>query len=147
MDTERLKALEQVVKNSEPLRLRYFEPRPAVMNAGYIREQTVEPLDCKVIGNCVYTVSIKRDWAWGTLVVSLIENAIISGIAKRVSVCFPFRRWDSALVCETAGMLAEAYTKSNYTHYDSIPEKILKQLIAGRILYYKSGGSAQNERN
>ncbi len=150
MDPQKIKALEDAVNNSRPFMARRFEPRLPLMSAGYIRENTVEPLDCKVIGDCTYTVSIKHDRAWGTLVVSLFERETNSGFSKKAaSVQIPLiAQWNVVRVNAVTALMEEAYRRTDCAFRSSPVEKgVLKQLIVGRILYYKSGGSAQNNRN
>lgn len=150
MDPQKIKALEEAVMNSRPFRARRFEPRLPLMSAGYVIENTVEPLDCKVIGDFTYTVSIKHNRAWGTLVVSLFEQETNNGFSKKAaSVQIPLiAQWNSVLVNAVAALMEKAYRRTDYAFHSSPFEKgVLKQLIVGRILYYKSGGSAQNNRN
>ncbi len=153
MDYEKPRTLFRIVMNSKPLRAGHFEPRPPVVNASYLNRHTVEPLDFKVVNDCEYWVRIAPYNAEGrtypALVISLFERELNGRRKSSISVKMPFTaEWDVIWVKTAAVLLAEKYRGSDCTFRDSPPEKeVLVQLIAGRVLYYKDGGSAQNKRD
>lgn len=129
---------------------RVFQPRPSILNASYITQHTVEPVNEKTVGGCIYSVRIKKKGEVGdpesVLNVSLLERNMIEGGSVKIDLDFPrTSREDTAWVNMVAECLAKAYDKTEFTYHNKLPEEVnLKQLIASRVDYYKRGGNAQN---
>jgi hypothetical protein len=156
MDRRDMRLLEELLDNSRtpPYRARVWNPRNQVISAAYIKDHTIEPLHRKEIGELVYTVSIRKEFAGPDgrevgLVVLLYERSLLTGYGSRVSVVFTLpNKEDTYFVNKAAELLGEAYKKSRLTANSKIQYmEMLRQLIAGRIEYYMRGGSAQNNRN
>lgn len=157
MDRRDVRLLEELLDNSKtPLcKARVYYPLPKVISANYIERQTVEPLDTIQIGSYEYHVSIRKEFTGPDyleigLLVSLYEQQVHNGLCNKVSVMFTLpRKENTYFVNKAAELLAQAYRKSRFVvHPETPPDReMLRQMIAGRIEYYKRGGSAQNSMN
>lgn len=158
MDRRNAHSLETALntKTSKVHHPRVFDPRQGLISEAYLRMHTVYPLGYKVVGDQVYSVRIKKslvEWRKGEftdgLVVSLLERSVSEpgSTLLEIPFCLP-KKQDTAWVNMVAARLEKEYEQLQIGAYDRIPDSgMLRQLIAGRILYYKSGGSAQNNRN
>ncbi len=150
--TERLRELMDTSKNPV-YRARYAEPGPSVIDAAYLNRHTVEPRGFAVVDGCEYWMTIKPSSRGSRvdsgLVISLFERELNSRRKKEVSISIPVAGgWNTGWVNVVALLLAEKYEESSGTAHDSLPENgMLKQLIAGRVEYYRRGGNCSKLEN